>query len=277
LQVEFKKGIRKKPYHPDIAIFLILIPFISAFNYYLTYSNIHLNGFLALTFVIDTVQGYIAWWAVRSFLIMLDKKWPYEKNTARRIAFQLVCTSVIGLLVISLLTELVSWIARGRPAPLNFYAIDLFIIGVWFFVINGIYIGLYYYNEWQKSEAARLDETRSRTEGLLVRHGKQDLVLDIDDIAGCYVDDDYVVVANREGQKYYMDVSLDKIEQKLPSGFFFRLNRQFLVHRQLVTGFKRAENGKILVMLSGHTLFPSEVPVSRTKAVAFKSWFRPLP
>ncbi|NUQ23863.1 MAG: hypothetical protein HUU34_07910 [Saprospiraceae bacterium] len=32
----------------DVPLFLILIPFISAFNYYLTYSNIRLNGFLLL-------------------------------------------------------------------------------------------------------------------------------------------------------------------------------------------------------------------------------------
>ncbi|MDZ7647838.1 MAG: hypothetical protein U5K54_12005 [Cytophagales bacterium] len=52
----------KNPYHPDVALFLILIPFISAFNYYLTYTNIQLSWFLLLTFTIDTVQGYCAWW-----------------------------------------------------------------------------------------------------------------------------------------------------------------------------------------------------------------------
>ncbi len=30
---------KPNPYHPDVALFLVLIPFISAFDYYLTYSN----------------------------------------------------------------------------------------------------------------------------------------------------------------------------------------------------------------------------------------------
>ena len=83
-----KKRTLKGPYHPDVTLFLILIPFISAFNYYLTYSNIQLNGFLVLTFCIDTVQGYIAWWGVRYFILYLDKKTPYEKGFVKRIILQ---------------------------------------------------------------------------------------------------------------------------------------------------------------------------------------------
>lgn len=98
----------RNPYHPDIPLFLVLIPFISAFNYYLTYSNIGLNWFLLLTFTIDTVQGYFAWWGVRAFILYLDQKLPYETGVFRRIAVQFFSTTVIGLTIISLLTELVS-------------------------------------------------------------------------------------------------------------------------------------------------------------------------
>jgi hypothetical protein len=123
----------KNPYYPDVTLFLVLIPFISAFNYYLTYSNIQLNGFLLLTFTIDTVQGYCAWWGVRTFILFLDKKLPYEKGLGRRIFIQLFSTLIIGLFIISILTELVSLIAKGKPAPLHFYTKDLFIISIWFF------------------------------------------------------------------------------------------------------------------------------------------------
>src|SRR4051794_10795610 len=102
----------RNPYYPDIVLFLILIPFISAFNYYLTYSNIKFNGFLAITFGIDTAQGYAAVWAVRSFILFLDKKYPYERSPRNRILIQLVCTTFIGLAVISILTEIASLIAK---------------------------------------------------------------------------------------------------------------------------------------------------------------------
>jgi hypothetical protein len=270
---EKKKALN--PYHPDIAVFLALIPFISAFNYYLTYSNIRLNWFLFLTFSIDTAQGYLAWWGVRTFIFFLDKKRPFEKGPLRRIAVQLPSTTFIGLLIISLLTELVSWIARGRPAPLHFYTVDLFIIGIWFFVVNGIYIGLYYYNQWQKSEAKRREEERVKSQGLVVRHGKQDIKLGFQEIAGFYVDGQYVIACRAEGKKYYLDQSLDKVESSLPSALFFRLNRQFILHRQMVAGFRRAGNGKLTALLNDHESFPPEITVSRTKAPAFKTWFRP--
>src|SRR6186713_1921060 len=103
----------------DIKFFLIAIAFISAFNYYLTYTNIRFNWFFFLTYTIDTVQGWLAWWAVRSIIIYLDKKLPYTDRPLKRILIQLVLTTTVGLLIIILLTELVSLIARGHTAPLS--------------------------------------------------------------------------------------------------------------------------------------------------------------
>jgi DNA-binding LytR/AlgR family response regulator len=182
-------------------------------------------------------------------------------------------------------------VARGRPAPLHFYTRDLFIISIWFFVINGVYVGLHYYHQWQQAESwrnaaerqqeadrlaaerARKEAERPRPEGLLVRTGKKDLRLDFGQLAGFYVDEDYVFACQAGGGKYCLEQSLDKIEQTVPAASFFRLNRQFILHRQLITGFKRAENGKIVVLLGTSDFFPPEIPVSRTKAPAFKEWF----
>lgn len=263
-----------KPYHPDIALFLVLIPFISAFNYYLTYSNIHLNWFLVLTFAIDTVQGYAAWAAVRGLILLFDRKLPYENGALKRIAIQLVTTLITGLVIISVLTELVSYMAKGRPAPLNFYTVDLFIISIWFFVINGIYIGLHYYNLWQASEARRHHENRAKTDGIMVRQGKQDIKLLYEALDGFYIDGEYAV-ACQGSKKYYLDQSLDKIEKSLPTSVFFRLNRQYILSRPMISGYKRQENGKLLVLPVQSEYFPTEIPVSRTKAPAFKAWFRP--
>ncbi len=265
----------RNPYHPDIALFLILLPFISAINYYLTYSNIKFNGFLLLTFTLDTVQGYAGWWAVRSFIIFLDRKYPYERSPRTRILLQLVCTIFIGLAVIAVLTEIVSLIAKGKPAPLDFYTIDLLIIGIWFIVLNGIYVGLHFYNQWQHSEALRKEENRIKAGGLIVKQGKQDVRLDFEELAGLFVEGEYVVACQMGGKKYYLDQSLDKLEDLLPGTLFFRLNRQYILHRRMVTGFKRTDNGKLVANLVADGIFPQEIAISRTKAPTFKSWFRP--
>lgn len=265
----------KNPYHPDVVLFLILIPFISAFNYYLTYSNIRWGGFLLLTFSIDTAQGYLAWWAVRWLILFLDRQWPYETGVLKRIVVQLIATLVIGLFIIASTTELISWMVKGKPAVLSFYSFDLFIISIWFFVINGIYIGLYYYNLWRKTEDERKEQNKMKADGLFVKASNQEIKIEFSELAGLAVDDVYVVAIHQSGKKYYLDHSLDKIEKVLPPDLFFRLNRQFILHRQIITGFKKEENGKIVVMSVKPECFPTEITVSRIKAPAFKAWFRP--
>jgi hypothetical protein len=265
---------KRNPYHPDIALLLILIPFISAINYYLTYTDIRFNSFLLFRFSIDTAQGYLAWWAVRACILYLDKKYPYENGAVKRIMLQLGASLVIGLFIIGSTTELLSWIVKGRPAPLSFYTVDLVIISIWFFVITGIYTGLYYYHLWRRAEM-QLEAGRARSGGIVVKQGKYDLMLSFEEIRGLYVDGAYVVACNTGGKKYYLDQSLDRIEKTLPPAMFFRLNRQFLLHRQVISGFRRGEQGKIVVLCHDKTNFPSEIPVSRIKAPSFKSWFRP--
>ncbi|TAL47554.1 MAG: LytTR family transcriptional regulator [Chitinophagaceae bacterium] len=259
----------------DIKFFLIAIAFISAFNYYLTWSNIRFNWFLILTYIIDTVQGWLAWWAVRSIIIYLDKKLPYTQQPLKRILIQLLLTTVAGLLTIILLTELVSWIARGRPVPINFYLFDVFIFIIWFFVINGIYIGMHYYAEWRQSEMQRQEEKKMRAGGFTVKHGNQNLLIPFGDILGFYVEDGYTILLTWQNKKYFPDKSLDKIEDSLPGEWFFRLNRQYIVHRKALTGFKRTGDGKIDVLVNAPEDFPKTIPVSRTRAVSFKNWFQP--
>ncbi len=269
----FRKDSR---YYPDIPLFLILIPFISAFNYYLTYNNIKFNGFLALTFTLDTLTGYMGWLGARKAILYLDKRLPYNKGIPKRIIIQFLLTTLIGLFIISAFTELISLVARGKMAPLSFYTYDLFIISIWFFVINAIYIMLYYYKKWQRTEAEIAQEKQSKIEGFVIRVGKKDLKFSYNELIGFYVDSDYVVACHTEGNIYYLDTSLDKIEEKLPTSFYFRLNRKYLLHRDLISGFKRIENGKLLVFLNvSHSSLPNEIPVSRAKAPAFKSWFWP--
>lgn len=259
----------------DVTFFLVAIAFIAAFNYYLTYSNIRLNWFLVYTYTIDTVQGWLAWWAVRSIVIWLDKKMPYGQRPLKRILVQLILTTLAGQLIIISLTEMVSYLVKGRFAPLSFYTFDVFIFIIWFMVINGIYIGMHYYAEWKQSEQQRQADKQLRAEGFPVKQGNQNLMIPFDDILGIYVEDGYTILLTRDNKKYFPDRSLDKIEGSLPAEFFFRLNRQYIAHRKAMTGFKRTGDGKIDVLLDGPANLPKSIPVSRLRAVSFKNWFSP--
>lgn len=265
---------KQQKYH-DVKFFLFAIAFISAFNYYLTYSHIAFNGFLALTYSLDTMEGWLAWWAVRSIVIYLDKKLPYGNRPMKRIFIQFFLTTAAGLLVIISLTELVNWIARHKPIPASFYSFDVFIFIIWFFFINGIYIGMHYYAEWNESEQRRVEEKKIRTGGFNVKHGKQNLLISFNEILGFYVDDGYCILLTWQQKKYFPDKSLDKIEEALPKEWFFRLNRQYIIHRNAITGFKRVGDGKINVLINASESLPPTIQVSRSRAVGFKTWFQP--
>lgn len=258
----------------DIKFFLVAISFISAFNYYLTYSNIKLNWFLLLTYTIDTVQGWLAWWAVRTIILYLDNKLRYTNQPIRRICIQLIVTTIAGLFVIISLTELVSLIARGRFVPISFYKFDIFIFIIWFLVLNGIYIGMHYYYEWKESERLRSEEKKVRLGGINVKQGKQNLLIPFHEIIGFYSEEGYSVMLTKDGKKYFPDKSLDKIEETVPSEFFFRVNRQYIIHRNVITGFKRVQDGKLDILVKGGANFLVTLQVSRIKAAGFKYWFQ---
>ncbi|GEO09255.1 LytR/AlgR family response regulator transcription factor [Segetibacter aerophilus] len=268
-----KEGTDIRIVYNDVPLFLLLLPFINALNYYLTYTNISFNWHTALTFTIDTLQGYAAWWTIRSIIIHLDRKLPHQPKPVKRILIQLLVTSMAGLAVIIITTEIINAIAKDTPVPSDFYKYDIFIFLIWFFVINGIYIGLHYYKLWHESETQRNHEKRLRKEGFIIKQGKQHLNIPFSEIASVYLAGEYAMLLTVGSKKHLLDQSLDNVEKQLPVEHFFRLNRQHILHRKMITGFERAENGKlnILVVNTHHPSVPLQV--SRTKASAFKAWF----
>jgi hypothetical protein len=268
--------LKSRPYHyNDVRLFLILIPLIAAINYYLTYVDVQLNWRLVFTYLIDVQQGYVAILCVRAIIIYLDRIYPYTRNAARRVLLQATVTTIVGDAVIIIQTLIMNYFFGRKPFPMSFFTLDMVIISIWFLVVNGIYVALHYYTEWQNAEARRKEEQIIRAGGFQVKFGKKDLMIPFAEIAAFTIENEYSVLASTEPRNYYLDESLDTVEKKLPSELFFRLNRQFIVHRQIVSGFDRAENGKINVLVTSTSQFPESIPVSRLKAPAFKSWFQP--
>jgi hypothetical protein len=260
-----------------LRFFVVLIPCINLFNYYLTYSNITFSARTALTFTIDTLQGYAVWLIVHFVIRYLDRVMPFAHNILRRLIVQLIITVVAGIFFLITSTMILHYATSDHPIPSSFFTYDLPIISVWFLVINGIYVGYYFFLQWDAAEKKRNEENKIRTGGIKVKSGKRDQLLSHAEIAGFVVEGDYAVCHTLQATKFVMDQSMDNIEKGLPALFFYRLNRQVLIHRQVVNGFERVENGKLNVMLRGTTTIPSPVKLSRTRAADFKKWLEPEP
>jgi DNA-binding LytR/AlgR family response regulator len=264
----------KRVFTSEAKLFLILIPLINIFNYYLTYHNISFTGRTLLTFSLDTIEGYAAWIAVHKIIQYLDRRMPFEKSVARRLAVQLISTVVTGMTIIVMITIVLHYTFYDGPVPSDFFTFDIFIISVWFLVINGIYIALHFYRGWKEVETKRNEENKLKVGGFHVKSLKQELLLQYEEIAGFMVDGEYIFCHTMSGKKYLVDQSMDKLEQVLPSLWFFRLNRQFLLHRQAISGFEKSDNGKLNILIKSPVAMTSPIKMSRTRASDFKQWFQ---
>jgi DNA-binding LytR/AlgR family response regulator len=257
----------------DITFFIAVIPVINAFNYYLTYTNIPYNFHTLITYLIDTLEGYAAWWVIRSVILFLDRTLPYAPRPMKRIGVQLVLTTAAALGLIIIATECINAVARDKPVPSSFYRVDIFIFMIWSLVVNGIYIGLHYYVQFRESENLRRQEKQVRQEGFTVKKSKQHLNILFADIAGIYIEDNYAILITTDGKKHVLDESLDAAEKQLPPELFFRLSRKYIINRHVIVGFERAEQSKLNILLTASTHFPRTITVSRLKAPIFRTWF----
>jgi hypothetical protein len=257
----------------DVKLFLILIPVINLVNYFLTYDKIVLNAYFFLTLFIDTLQGFVMWLIVRYVIIKMEKKSPLVNFNFYRLFLQLLYTILAGLGFIIIITEIINAVAKDGPVPINFYQLDIWIFAIWIVVTNGIYISLYYYLLWKNSEQKLQNASTLKTDGISVREGNKKIKIGLNDIRGFYVEDGFTFILENGGKTHIIDFSLEKLEQKLSPSLFFRINRKFILHRNSVTGFRKIENKKILVLTPPGSSLPTEILMSRLKASEFKKWF----
>lgn len=258
----------------DVLLFLVLIPVINTINYHLTYSHIRWDWYTVTTYLIDTAQGYIAWWLIREIVITLDKLFPYGRSLPKRIFIQLILTNIVAQGFIILATEGINAIFTDTPLPSNFYTINLFIFFIWILVINGIYIAMYLHRQWLNTQYERQQDLKIRSVGFEVQLGKTVTNLPYSEIGVLLADAGNTTLRTTEGRTYVLDRSLSKLLPGLPEEYFFRLNRKFIVHRNAIAGYKKGINGKLLVTLHEFSQVPGPVTVSRINAPQFKQWYR---
>jgi DNA-binding LytR/AlgR family response regulator len=73
------------------------------------------------------------------------------------------------------------------------------------------------------------------------------------------------------GKNYAIDYSLDKIEEIIDSGMFFRVNRNFIVNFSAIQDIVIFSSSRLKILLS-HWEGKDEILVSRERVAKFKDW-----
>ncbi len=110
---------------------------------------------------------------------------------------------------------------------------------------------------------------RKYKERFLALH-KNALVPVLTDEVGYFHKEELIFLHNMRSEKLISEYqTLDELESLLDPAQFFRVNRQFLVHIQVVGSIKTTHKGLSIQLKSP---FSHELEVSREKATAFKKW-----
>ena len=118
-----------------------------------------------------------------------------------------------------------------------------------------------------------LVQTHSKN-SVLVGIGNKRQQINFDEIVCFYSNSKTTFLITRNEKEYIHDDSLEKLSLGIPRHRFFRVNRQFIVSRDIISSYKADENGKIKLELSVCNGLPSSISVSRLKAHAFRAWMK---
>ncbi|WP_247237131.1 LytTR family DNA-binding domain-containing protein [Telluribacter sp. SYSU D00476] len=263
---------RFTPTYKDKFFILLFIP-IGVINIYIAYGEFLLNRRFLFGLLLDTFEVTCAWLAVRYIIRRLDEQYPYQKNVLKRILLQLVLTTVASLSILIFLTEGINYLLTDKPVPREVYTHHLWVFEIWLLVLNGIYITMYFW-QWSGYLESRKPKPDIPRATLLTKLAGRSTVLNLSDIRYCTVSDDLTIIGTTNGEIHLVEKSLEQLEQLLPPDYFFRANRQYIIHRELVKSIERIENGRIAILLHPFTKLPEAITMSRTKAPAFREWLK---
>ncbi|MBT8293248.1 MAG: LytTR family DNA-binding domain-containing protein [Eudoraea sp.] len=107
-------------------------------------------------------------------------------------------------------------------------------------------------------------------ETYLVSHRDQLIPIKTSSFAYLYIDTGIVKGVTKDNKSYTLDKNLEDIENELDPSYFYRVNRQFIVHKDAIANIKYYFNGKLILNVS--PVFKEKIVVSKAKSAAFKKW-----
>ncbi len=101
--------------------------------------------------------------------------------------------------------------------------------------------------------------------------GQRLFFIDASDVAYFYADNKIVYLVDREGNRFIVNTTLEKLELVLDPRHFFRINRKVIVHAGVIEQVKASANNRFKLFLKGITT-TEDITISRDKMNHFKMW-----
>ncbi|MEM1325525.1 MAG: LytTR family DNA-binding domain-containing protein [Bacteroidota bacterium] len=215
-------------------------------------------------------------WLLKQWIKCLDQRLPYRPHFAKRILLQL-SISIVGLMaLIESLTFLYVKVWMKGDYWDNHWNTDIIFSVALIMLINLIYVCLYLIYEEKSTSvtetAPNITAASLSPQQINVQLGSTKFSLFPDEIALIVSTNRLVKVITLEKKSYWSNKSLRQLTDQLDPHQFYRANRQILIHRQLIKGYRKLPNRKLLLILTSPTLFEEDIFISKEKASTFQNW-----
>ncbi len=104
----------------------------------------------------------------------------------------------------------------------------------------------------------------------LVKSGDKYQTIESGEIAYFFSEDSYTQIMTKDGKKWFIDYSLEDLDEIMDPAQFFRLNRKVMSSVNAIEQIASYFNGRLAVRLRPE--FADQIVISREKVKPFKEW-----
>lgn len=105
----------------------------------------------------------------------------------------------------------------------------------------------------------------------LAKVGQRLFFVEVNDVAFFQADNKIVYLVDKDGNRFVIDYTLEKLEAVLDQKLFFRLNRKFIVKVSAIDHIKPFYNNRLKLSVKGASS-SDEMIISRERVAEFKAW-----
>ncbi|WP_157373469.1 LytR/AlgR family response regulator transcription factor [Algoriphagus terrigena] len=200
--------------------------------------------------------------------VHLDRSYDWKEKPIFRLILQFSLGMVVPGIIDFFFLSLYQWyfgLTTAKEILSTQSAMPIMIIPVFLF---NVYYLLYYQvlRTKEEKEVSKKDQT------LLIQQGTKTIPIQLDNIRFIYHQDRLNYLVTLQETTYFLNDTLEELENQLPRDSFFRVNRKMIIHHRACQHFRTNGHGKLILTLNPP--FSEEVTISQNKAASFREWIK---
>ncbi|MCP4459973.1 MAG: LytTR family transcriptional regulator [Cytophagales bacterium] len=228
-----------------------------------------LGSFLQPLHYLDMLMTFISVFIVFEYIdrisTYLNGKVSWLSHLLKRALMQIM----LGVAVPALMATLLTYIMWEFVWHKGLIEDDYFTYDFVFQVLLMVAINLYFVILFLFRNMA--GKSKSSASTILGNKGSSKIPVPLENTAYILLRNGIVYLTTFSNEQIILPQNMEYYEKILPKEYFFRANRQFIVHRHSCKSFNSAMNGKVEILVAPVS---TTVVVSQKRAAGFRSWIQ---